>query len=89
MAHRFPENAAVPEPATLVLLTGTAWATDDPRVSSAVAAWAHEPLYVDPDFTGQGIGSRLIEVAKAASPAGLDLWTFQANVNALAPAIAA
>ena len=33
-------------------------------------------------MTGQGIGSRLLERAKAERPDGLDLWTFQANTGA-------
>jgi GNAT superfamily N-acetyltransferase len=41
-----------------------------------------EQLYVDPEHTGAGIGSRLIELAKDRSPAGLQLWTFQANEGA-------
>jgi GNAT superfamily N-acetyltransferase len=39
-------------------------------------------LYVDPDWTGMGLGSRLIELAKARRPAGLQLWTFATNVRA-------
>jgi hypothetical protein len=39
--------------ATVLLLTGTAHAATptDTRITGAVAAWAHEPLYVDPDFS--------------------------------------
>ncbi|GAA1592063.1 MULTISPECIES: hypothetical protein [Kribbella] len=39
--------------ATVLLLTGTAWAATpaDPRITGAVAAWATGPLYVDPDYT--------------------------------------
>lgn len=52
-----------------------------------VAMLALEPgwidqLYADPDVTGRGIGSRLVAVAKAAEPDGLDLWTFAANLGA-------
>lgn len=39
-------------------------------------------LYVDPSHTGRGIGTRLIEVARAQRPTGLKLWTFQANARA-------
>ncbi|HWD84005.1 MAG TPA: hypothetical protein VG497_34120 [Kribbella sp.] len=54
--------------ATLVLLTGTgaAWAADDPRVSGAVAAWAHEPLYVDPDFASIADGNEMLRVISSA-----------------------
>lgn len=41
-----------------------------------------DQLYVDPARTGQGLGSRLLERAKAEGPEGLDLWTFQANTGA-------
>ncbi len=41
-----------------------------------------EQLYVDPAATGTGLGSRLVDLAKAANPKGLDLWTFQANTGA-------
>lgn len=39
-------------------------------------------LYVDPRWTANGIGSRLIELAKARRSEGLDLWTFEANADA-------
>jgi GNAT superfamily N-acetyltransferase len=41
-----------------------------------------DQLYVEPGHTGRGVGSRLIAVAKRARPAGLRLWTFEANVRA-------
>ena len=41
-----------------------------------------DQLYVDPAATGQGLGSELIERAKAQRPDRLDLWTFQANTGA-------
>ncbi len=41
-----------------------------------------EHLMVDPDVTGQGIGSRLIELAKSRAEGSLDLWTFQSNLGA-------
>jgi GNAT superfamily N-acetyltransferase len=39
-------------------------------------------LYVRPDAQRTGIGSALVEAAKARSPGGLRLWTFQRNVGA-------
>jgi ribosomal protein S18 acetylase RimI-like enzyme len=39
-------------------------------------------LHVDPELTGRGLGSRLIELAKARQPEVLDLWTFQSNGGA-------
>lgn len=41
-----------------------------------------DQLYVAPEHVGRGIGSRLLGVAKAARPAGLQLWTFESNVGA-------
>ena len=41
-----------------------------------------DQLYVDPAWTGQGLGSRLIELAKSRRPAGLQLWTFTGNIRA-------
>jgi GNAT superfamily N-acetyltransferase len=41
-----------------------------------------DQLYVDPDHTGCGLGTRLLELAKARNPEGLDLWTFESNVGA-------
>jgi GNAT superfamily N-acetyltransferase len=41
-----------------------------------------EHLYVEPDRTGQGIGSALLDHAKSEQPSGLDLWAFQSNTGA-------
>jgi len=41
-----------------------------------------DQLYVDPTWTGRGIGSRLLAEAKALHPDRLDLWTFQSNTMA-------
>jgi GNAT superfamily N-acetyltransferase len=41
-----------------------------------------DQLYVDPERTGQGIGTRLIELAKHRRPGGLRLWTFESNTGA-------
>lgn len=41
-----------------------------------------EQLYVEPEHTGTGVGSRLIQLAKETFPAGLQLWTFQVNDGA-------
>jgi GNAT superfamily N-acetyltransferase len=71
--------------ATVVLPTREVWVVD---VDDAVVAllvlegdWV-DHLYVDPDWTGRGLGGRLLEVAKAQRPAGLDLWAFQSNARA-------
>jgi GNAT superfamily N-acetyltransferase len=41
-----------------------------------------ERLYVEPDVQGQGIGTALLEQAKALRPGGLVLWVFQKNTGA-------
>ena len=41
-------------------------------------------LYVSPSWQGQGFGSALLDKAKALSPGGLLLWTFQRNERARA-----
>jgi GNAT superfamily N-acetyltransferase len=45
------------------------------------AGWIAQ-LYVDPEWTRRGLGSRLVNLAKELHPNGLDLWTFQSNVGA-------
>ena len=41
-----------------------------------------EQLYVDPRRLGEGIGRRLLDLAKERQPDGLLLWTFQVNDRA-------
>jgi GNAT superfamily N-acetyltransferase len=41
-----------------------------------------EQLYVAPGWTGRGVGSRLIELAKQRRPSGLELYTFEVNAGA-------
>lgn len=41
-----------------------------------------DQLHVDPGWFGRGIGSMLVDRAKAARPDGLDLWTFASNAGA-------
>ena len=41
-----------------------------------------DQLYVHPRWTGHGLGSSLVELAKDRHPHGLALWTFATNVRA-------
>jgi GNAT superfamily N-acetyltransferase len=71
--------------ATVVLPNREAWVIE--RENHIVAllvldgTWVDQ-LYVDPEWTGNGLGSRLLVLAKELRPAGLDLWTFQSNHGA-------
>jgi ribosomal protein S18 acetylase RimI-like enzyme len=64
---------------------------DDPGTSSSdgrivglavVGSGELDQLYVAPDRLGRGIGRRLLDIAKARSPDGLRLYTFQVNERA-------
>jgi GNAT superfamily N-acetyltransferase len=48
----------------------------------ALAESTIEQLFVDPEWQGRGVGSALIERAKALAPGGLGLFTHQRNVRA-------
>jgi GNAT superfamily N-acetyltransferase len=41
-----------------------------------------EQLYLRRPWTGRGIGSRFMALARERSPQGLELWTFQVNAGA-------
>jgi ribosomal protein S18 acetylase RimI-like enzyme len=47
-----------------------------------VAAGDLSQLYVRPDRLGEGIGRRLLDIARERSPDGLTLYTFQVNDRA-------
>ena len=41
-----------------------------------------DDLYVRPDHAGQGVGSALLDLAKALRPDGFELWVFEVNTPA-------
>lgn len=70
---------------TLLPSTESWVATDPDDTAVALLALSEtmvEQLYVAPAWIGQGIGSRLIDLAKARRPGGLDLFCFQVNARA-------
>jgi GNAT superfamily N-acetyltransferase len=69
----------------VVLCTRDVWVAEDAGSVVAVLVLADEwvdQLYVEPGRTGEGIGAELLGLAKLHRPAGLKLWTFQANAGA-------
>lgn len=69
------------------LATDEVWVaeSDDEVVGYArlTATWLDD-LYVVPEHAGQGIGSALLDVAKARRPDGFCLWVFEMNEPARA-----
>jgi putative acetyltransferase len=61
------------------------WIADVNSAAAGFAAvapgWLNH-LYVDPVFQGIGVGRRLLDLAKARQPDGLQLWTFARNRRA-------
>ena len=61
------------------------WAWEDDGAILGFAAFDDTMLnhiYVDPERTGRGIGSALLEHVKSRRPQGFTLWTFQDNAGA-------
>jgi GNAT superfamily N-acetyltransferase len=71
--------------ATVVLEERETWVIDRGGTIAALLVlqpgWVDQ-LYVDPDHTGHGLGTLLIDLAKQRQPGGLDLWTFASNAGA-------
>jgi len=70
----------------VVLPTEEVWVAAGPNgevvAMMALTSDMLDQLYVAPGWTGRGIGSRLLALAKAQRPYGLDLYTFLANAGA-------
>lgn len=70
---------------TVVIPAGDTWVIerDDTIVAMLVLdERGVDHLHVDPDQTGQGLGSTLLDFAKHHRPTGLDLWVFRSNEGA-------
>ena len=61
-----------------------AWVWDDGAVRGFIVLTEDTLMYIylDPVYTGQGIGTALLEHAKERRPEGFTLWTFQQNDGA-------
>ncbi len=60
------------------------WVAEEDQVAGFAALhddWL-ESLYVGPRHQGQGIGTLLLDVVKAARPEGFGLWVFASNASA-------
>ena len=73
------------------LIEGSAevWLAESPRLTSPIGFLALEgdwlnSLYVLPGWTGQGVGSSLLDLVKAIRPGGFALWVFESNAHARA-----
>ena len=69
----------------ILIATTEGWLAQDADMVVAVMSlkpgWV-EQLYVATDRQGEGIGRRLLDLAKERSDGGLQLWTFQVNDRA-------
>ncbi|MBA2532787.1 MAG: GNAT family N-acetyltransferase [Nocardioidaceae bacterium] len=69
----------------VVMVSREVWVAEAAGLLVAVLvlddAWL-DHLYVLPDHSGRGIGSALLDLAKAVRPDGFSLWVFQRNVPA-------
>ena len=81
-----PDAEALEWVTSVVIPEREVWLTEDTgRRPLAVLVldgdWVDQ-LYVEPGFTGHGLGSRLLDLAKSRRPDGLQLWTFETNTAA-------
>jgi GNAT superfamily N-acetyltransferase len=69
----------------VVVPTRETWVADAAGIVVGVlvlGAASVDQLYVDPSWWNRGAGSRLVALAKARRPEGLELCTFQVNAGA-------
>jgi GNAT superfamily N-acetyltransferase len=72
--------------ATEVLPHRETWVADDPDAGAVAmmvldGSWLDQ-LYVHPDHQARRLGTALLDRAKQLRPTGLQLWTFQSNLDA-------
>ncbi|GAA5151108.1 GNAT family N-acetyltransferase [Nocardioides marinquilinus] len=66
------------------------WVAEDDGDPGGVVAYVRltdtwlDDLYVAPHRAGQGLGSMLLDLAKARRPSGFSLWVFESNAPARA-----
>jgi uncharacterized glyoxalase superfamily protein PhnB/GNAT superfamily N-acetyltransferase len=71
--------------ATVVLPTRETWVVEaEGRIVALMVLHddSVDQLYVGPDWTGRGLGSQLLALAKTLRPSGLHLWAFESNTGA-------
>jgi GNAT superfamily N-acetyltransferase len=71
--------------ADILIAGGGTWLAEESGAGvgmMTVEPGALDQLYVAPGHLGRGIGRRLLEHARALSPGGLTLYTFQVNERA-------
>ena len=72
--------------ATVMLPARDVWVLDDADAGIVGLLVLHDHwvdhLYLEPGWTGQGHGTRLLDHAMRERPEGLDLWAFQSNLGA-------
>ena len=80
-----PHDDVLDHFATVVLPHRDTWvAVEEEKIVGLLVlepGWV-DHLYLEPTRTGEGIGGRLVDHAKALQPDGLDLWAFRSNTGA-------
>lgn len=80
-----PDHAVADWIASIVIRRQETWVAEiQGRVMGMMSladGWVDQ-LYVHPDWTGHGVGSAFIRLAKERCPQRLQLWTFQSNYRA-------
>ena len=69
---------------TSLIIGGWTTIADDNGIQGFIVqdkSWVN-CIYIKPDVRGTGVGKLLLDHAKTIHPSGLQLWTFQANIDA-------